>query len=169
VFDAIFSFLTSLNFLISDVKSLDFTCGRKYTLYLREDIADMEAAAKMFEQEDGILDEISKQSKSDRDMYSYPLSDMFQRAEANGYEPYCELKLDSMIEFYTTPEQSTNNQEYGTQSQFVLGHCSEVHTPEASEISFSAASTLCSLSEPLDCSSAPKNVSFMNMNMVFEY
>ncbi|KAK2427681.1 lysine-specific demethylase [Trifolium repens] len=140
-----------------DVKSLDFTCGRKYTLYLREDIADMEAAAKMFEQEDGILDEISKQSKSDRDMYSYPLSDMFQRAEANGYEPYCELKLDSMIEFYTTPEQATNNQEYGTQSQFVLGPCSEVHTPEPSEISFSAASTLCSLSEPLDCSSAPKN------------
>jgi hypothetical protein len=94
---------------------------------------------------------------------------MFQRAEANGYEPYCELKLDSMIEFYTTPEQATNNQEYGTQSQFVLGPCSEVHTPEPSEISFSAASTLCSLSEPLDCSSAPKNVSFMNMNMVFEY
>lgn len=140
-----------------DVKSLDFICGSKHTLYLREDITDMEAAAKMFEQEDGILDEISKQSKSDQNMYSHPLSDMFQRAEANGYEPYCELKLDSMIEFYTTPGLSTNNPECGTQNQFVLGHCSEIPKPEVSDVSFSAASTLCSLSEPHDCSSAPKN------------
>jgi len=129
----------------------------------------MEAAAKMFEQEDGILDEISKQSKSDQNMYSYPSSDMFQRAEANGYEPYCELKLDSMIEFYTTPGLPTNNPECGTHNQFVLGHCSEIPKPE--DVSFSAASTLCSLSEPHGCSSAPKNVSVLNlnMNMVFEY
>lgn len=139
-----------------DVKSLDFTCGSKHTLYLREDIGDMEAAAKMFEKEDRILDEISNQSKSDQNMYSHPLSDMFQRAEANGYEPYCELKLDSIIEFYTTPEQSTNNQESGTQSPVFFRHCSENHKPEVSVVSFSAASTLCSLSEPLDFS-APKN------------
>lgn len=128
---------------------------------------DMEAAAKTFEQEDGILDEISKQTKSDQNMYSYPLSDMFHRAEANGYSPYCELKLDSVVEFYTTPEQSTNNQECGTQNQFVFRHCSENHKPEVSEVSFSAASTLCSLSEPLESSSALKNVS--PMNMVLEY
>lgn len=169
--DTIFSLLISLYIIISDVKSLDFICGSKHTLYLREDIADMEAAAKMFEQEDGILDEISKQSKSDQNMYSHPLSDMFQRAEANGYEPYCELKLDSMIEFYTTPGLSTNNPECGTQNQFVLGHCSEIPKPEVSDVSFSAASTLCSLSEPHDCSSAPKNVSVLNLNMniLFEY
>ncbi|XP_058777485.1 lysine-specific demethylase JMJ13-like [Vicia villosa] len=140
-----------------EVKSLDFSCGKKHTLYLREDIGDMEAAAKMFEQEDGILDEIGKQSKSEQNMYSYPLSDMFQRAETSGYEPYCELKFDSMMEFYTAPELSTNNQECGTQSQFVSGHYSENHKPEVSEVSFSAASTLCSLSEHLECSSANKD------------
>lgn len=120
----------------------------------------MEAAAKMFEQEDVILDEIGKQSKSEQNMYSYPLSDMFQRAETSGYEPYRELKFDSMMEFYTAPELSTNNQECGTQSQFVSGHFSENHKPEVSEVSFSAASTLCSLSEHLECSSANKDVSF---------
>ncbi|XP_027360817.1 lysine-specific demethylase JMJ706-like isoform X2 [Abrus precatorius] len=144
-----------------DVDSLDFICGSKHTLYLRDDIMDMEAAAKMFEHEDGILNEISKQTKSDQNMYSYPLSNMFQRAEANGYTPYCELKLDSVIEFYTTPEHSTNNnqQEYSTQTQSVFRHCSENHKPVVSEVSFSsAASTLCSLSEPLESTFGPKNV-----------
>ncbi|XP_061343061.1 lysine-specific demethylase JMJ13 isoform X2 [Gastrolobium bilobum] len=140
-----------------DIESLDLICGSKHTLYLREDITDMEAAAKMFEQEDGILDEIRKQTKSDQNMYSYPLPNMFQRAEANGYSPYCELKLDSVIEFYTTPVLSANNQECGTQSQFVFRHCSENYKPEVSEVSFSAASTLCSLSEPLESSTSSKN------------
>ncbi|XP_020216561.1 lysine-specific demethylase JMJ706 isoform X2 [Cajanus cajan] len=136
-----------------DVDSLDFICGGKHTLYLREDIMDMETAAKMFEQEDEILDEIS-----DQNMYAYPLSNMFQRAKAHGYTPYCELKLDSVIEFYTTPEHSTNNQECSTQSQSGLGHCSENHKPVVSEVSFSSAtSTLCSLSESLESFSAPKN------------
>ncbi|KAL2348905.1 hypothetical protein Fmac_002905 [Flemingia macrophylla] len=135
-----------------DVDSLDFICGGKHTLYLREDIMDMEAAAKMFEQEDEVLDEIS-----DQNMYAYPLSNMFQRAKANGYAPYCELKLDSVIEFYTTPEHSTNNQECSTQSQYGLGHYSESHKPVVSEVSFSSGtSTLCSLSESHESFSAPK-------------
>eukprot|EP00256_Glycine_max_P055155 XP_014622207.1 jmjC domain-containing protein isoform X3 [Glycine max] len=141
-----------------DADSLDFNCGSKHTLYLREDIMDMEAAAKMFEQEDGILDEIRKQTKSDQNMYAYPLSNMFQGAEANGYTPYCELKLDSVAEFYATPEHSTNNQEYSSQYQSVFVHCSENQKPVVSEVSFSSAtSTLCSLSESLESFSAPKN------------
>ncbi|KHN38951.1 Lysine-specific demethylase REF6 [Glycine soja] len=141
-----------------DVDFLNFNCGSKHTLYLREDIMDMEAAAKMFEHEDGILDEIRKQTKSDQNMYAYPLSNMFQRAEANGYTPYCELKLDSVVEFYATPEHSTNNQEYSSQNQSVIVRCSENKKPVVSEVSFSSAtSTLCSLSESLESFSAPKN------------
>ena len=163
-----FSFLMSLNFDGSDVDFLNFNCGSKHTLYLREDIMDMEAAAKMFEHEDGILDEIRKQTKSDQNMYAYPLSNMFQRAEANGYTPYCELKLDSVVEFYATPEHSTNNQEYSSQNQSVIVRCSENKKPVVSEVSFSSAtSTLCSLSESLESFSAPKNVS--PLNIVFEY
>ncbi|KAL1315779.1 lysine-specific demethylase JMJ13-like [Arachis hypogaea] len=132
-----------------DIESLDLTCGSKYTLFVREDITDMEAAAKLFEQEDGIL----PQTQSDQNMYCHPLSNMFRKAKANGYTPYCELKLDSVVEFYTTPEQTTNNQECGTQSQFVFGHGLEYRMPEVPE----AATTLCSLSEPLESSSSLKS------------
>ncbi|KAL9327330.1 hypothetical protein ACSQ67_007975 [Phaseolus vulgaris] len=117
-------------------ESLDFTCGTKRTLYLREDTSDMEAAAKRFEQEDGILKEILEQMKSEKNIYSCPLSNMFQMAEANGYTPYCEVKFDSVTNFCTNPKLSTNNQER-IRSQFVS-------RPEVS----SAASTLCSLSKP---------------------
>lgn len=149
-----------------DVDSLDFECGSKqHTLYLREDLMDMEAAAKTFEQEDGILDEIS-----DQNMYSYPLSNMFQRAKANGYTPFCELKHDSVIEFYATPEHSTNNQEYSTQNQSLLEPSSENHKPVVSEVSFSSAtSTLCSRSESLESLSAPKNVeghAYINLGII---
>ncbi|TKY58547.1 Lysine-specific demethylase JMJ706 [Spatholobus suberectus] len=101
-------------------ESLDFTCGSKHTLYLREDATDMEAAAKRFEQEVGILNEILKQMKSDKNMYSYPLSNMFQIAEANGYTPYCEMKFDCVFDFYTTPKLSTNNQDEA-RANFKLG------------------------------------------------
>ncbi|XP_027913571.1 lysine-specific demethylase JMJ706 isoform X1 [Vigna unguiculata] len=138
-----------------DVDSLDFTCGSKHTLNLREDIMDMEAAAKMFEQEDGISHEIRKQINSGQNMYAYPLSNMFQRAEANGYIPYCELKLDSVVEFYTTPEHSTNIQEYSTQNQSVFVHCSENQIPMVSDVSFSSATS--TISESLESFSTPKN------------
>ncbi|KAK7360918.1 hypothetical protein VNO77_02936 [Canavalia gladiata] len=139
-------------------ESLGFTCGSKYTLYLREDASDMEAAAKRFEHEDRVSNEILKQIKSDKNMYSYPLSNMFQRAEANGYIPYCETKFDCVPNFYTTQKQSTNNQECVIQSQFVSRHCFENLKPEVSAVSISsAASTLCSLSKPPEMSSFPHN------------
>lgn len=122
----------------------------------------MEAAAKRFEQEDVILDEIIKQTKADKNMYSYPLSNMFHRAEADGYTPYCEIKFDPVTEFNTRTNQSLNNQECAILSQLALRHCSEseYHKLEVSKIPyFSATSTLCSLSDPLKISFAPKNVS----------
>ncbi|CAJ1941914.1 unnamed protein product [Sphenostylis stenocarpa] len=123
------------------IDSLDFTCGTKRTLYLREDTSDMEAAAKRFEQEDGILKQILKQMKSDKNIYSYPLSNMFQMAEANGYTPYCEMKFDFVTNFYSTPKLSANNQEC-IRSQFVS-------RPEVT----SASSALRSLSKAPEISS----------------
>ncbi|BAT75153.1 hypothetical protein VIGAN_01296800 [Vigna angularis var. angularis] len=133
-----------------DVESLDFTCGTKRTLYLREDTPDMEAAAKRFEQEDGILKEILKEMKSEKNIYSCPLSNMFQMAEANGYTPYCEMKFDSIANFCTTSKLSINNQEH-MRSQFVS-------RPEVS----SASSTLCSLSKPPEISAS--NIDEVNAN-----
>ncbi|KAI4314516.1 hypothetical protein L6164_027418 [Bauhinia variegata] len=150
-----------------DIEPLDFNCGNKHTLYLREDITDMEAAAKRFEQENGILDEILKQIKGDENMYTYPLLNMFQRAAADGYTPYCEIKGGTVTEFYSSPDQSTNNQEHHVpQSQFILRHSSEDLKSQVSEVPFSSAvSTLCSLSEPLEVSSAPKNEVHANFDL----
>lgn len=102
----------------------------------------MEAAAKRFEQEDGILKEILKEMKSEKNIYSCPLSNMFQMAEANGYTPYCEMKFDSTANICTTSKLSTNNQEH-MRSQFVS-------RPEVS----SASSTPCSLSKPPEISAS---------------
>ncbi|XP_054825026.1 lysine-specific demethylase JMJ13-like [Prosopis cineraria] len=140
-----------------EIEALGFTCGSEHTLHVREDINDLEAAAKRFEREDGIVDEILKQTKGDNNMYSYPLSNMFQRAEANGYTPYCEIEFDPVIEHYSTPDQATSNPEGNLQSQLVLSHCPDVQ-PGFCEASFSSAAyTLCSLSEPIDSSPPVKN------------
>ena len=127
----------------------------------------MESAASRFEQEDETLDEILKQTRGDNNIYSYPVSNMFQKAEANGYTPYCEIKYDSVIEHYSTPDQSSNNPESVSQGQFVLSHCSEDLKPKVSEVSFSSAvAILGSLSKPLR--TPPKDVSafYLFMNIV---
>nr|6IP0_A Chain A, Transcription factor jumonji (Jmj) family protein [Arabidopsis thaliana]6IP4_A Chain A, Arabidopsis JMJ13 [Arabidopsis thaliana] len=53
-----------------DVKKLDLPCGTTHTLYLRDNIEDMEAAAMKFEKEDGVSDLIT----TDEDLYKYPSS-----------------------------------------------------------------------------------------------
>ncbi|KAK7386640.1 hypothetical protein VNO78_26974 [Psophocarpus tetragonolobus] len=140
--------------LCHDIESLDFDCGTKHTLYLREDAPEMEAAAKRFEQEDGILNEILKQMETDKNVYSYPLSNMFQMAEANGYTPYCEMKFDCVTSFYTTLKLPTNNQQFVIESQFVS-------RPEVS----SAASALCSLSEPPQISASNTDEALANFKL----
>ncbi|XP_022717426.1 lysine-specific demethylase JMJ706-like [Durio zibethinus] len=76
-----------------DIKSLDFPCGSYHGLFLRDDIAEMEAAAKKFEQEDAISEEIERQAENGDDLYSYPLSNKFQTDVEDGYFPYCEVNV----------------------------------------------------------------------------
>ncbi|KAJ7943867.1 Lysine-specific demethylase [Quillaja saponaria] len=129
-----------------DIESLDFMCGSKYTLYMRDDITQMEAAAKSFEQEQGILDEIQNQAKTDGNIYSHPLSNMFQRAEEDGYYPYCEIKFEPI-------------QDPVSHSQSILRCCPEDLRSEVSEVSLScAASTLCSFPETFKSPFSAKNV-----------
>ncbi|KAK3041546.1 hypothetical protein RJ639_000680 [Escallonia herrerae] len=71
-----------------DAKSLDLPCGGSRTLFVREDISDMEAAAKKFEQEDDIMHEVQR-CKSGGDMSL--LLKMFPKAEEDGYTPYCSI------------------------------------------------------------------------------
>lgn len=115
----------------------------------------MEAAAKKFEQEGGILEEIHRQARSGDNLYSPPFSYMFQRAEEDGYSPYCEIKFELNPQLSIKKDLS---QEVVCK-QPVLSSAKENLRSEVSEASVSyAASTLSSSVEPLESSSVPNNV-----------
>ncbi|CAN4128108.1 unnamed protein product [Withania somnifera] len=75
-----------------DARLLDFPCGSSRTLCLREDIMDMETAARQFEQDKVVLHEVQEQSRKNEDFSL--LLNMFPRAEDDGYVPYCEINFD---------------------------------------------------------------------------
>ncbi|CAK7356075.1 unnamed protein product [Dovyalis caffra] len=136
-----------------DFGSLDFSCGRNYKLFLREDISNMEAAAKKFEKEDGILEEIRRQGNIGDDLYSYPLSIKFHSVPKDGYTPYCDISFDFNSE---TPAITWEGLKEFSQSTNKNG--SGKFRPEYSEASIScAASTLCSFGEPAESFSAFDN------------
>lgn len=76
----------------SDPRSLDFPCGNSRTLCLREDILDMETAARQFEQDKVVLHEVQQESRKTDDFSL--LLNMFPRAEDDGYVPYCEINFE---------------------------------------------------------------------------
>ncbi|CAI0470941.1 unnamed protein product [Linum tenue] len=76
-----------------DVASLDSACGRNLTLFLREEIIELEAAAKKFEDEDGIVLEMQESGSND-DWCLYPSSDKLHNDMKDGYNPYCEIKYE---------------------------------------------------------------------------
>ncbi|KAE8716237.1 JMJ706 protein [Hibiscus syriacus] len=76
-----------------DIKSLDFPCGSDYGLFLRDDVGEMEAAAKKFEQDDAISKEIEQQDENGDGLYLYPQSNKLQTDVEDGYFPYCEINV----------------------------------------------------------------------------
>ncbi|XP_041997121.1 lysine-specific demethylase JMJ706-like isoform X2 [Salvia splendens] len=71
-----------------DIKSIDLNCGGILTLSVREDILDMEAAARKFEQESMSL-EVEQCCRKSEDFVL--LSSIFSGAESDSYIPYCEI------------------------------------------------------------------------------
>ncbi|XP_062026657.1 lysine-specific demethylase JMJ13 isoform X1 [Rosa rugosa] len=136
-----------------DVRSLDLSCQSNPTLFLREEIAEMEAAASKFEEEAEVIEEIQGQGENGDDLYSYPLI-LSPIAEEKGYSPYCNIKFELNPELPGTTE-ITGTTLAQSQEPAALGS----HTsPAVSEGSISCiASTLCSLSEPLESLYAPNN------------
>ncbi|KAL3497897.1 hypothetical protein ACH5RR_040629 [Cinchona calisaya] len=78
-----------------DPKSLDLPCGGHLTLFVREDIFDMEAAAKKFEQEEIIMHQVQQHFRHDDDFIM--LSSIFPAAEGDGYIPYCDINCESVL------------------------------------------------------------------------
>uniref|UniRef100_A0A7N0ZYD5 Lysine-specific demethylase JMJ706-like n=1 Tax=Kalanchoe fedtschenkoi TaxID=63787 RepID=A0A7N0ZYD5_KALFE len=75
-----------------DIDSLDFACERKFALFVRGDIQEMEAAASCFEQEDGLLEEA--QQLDCRGSYSLPLPTGLPLFVEDGYAPYSTLHFE---------------------------------------------------------------------------
>ncbi|XP_023641201.1 lysine-specific demethylase JMJ706 [Capsella rubella] len=84
-----------------DIKKLDLPCGTMRTLFLRDNIEVLEAAAKKFEKEDGVSDLIT----TDEDFYAYPSSITLPAAKAEGYSPYSTIYFDFNSEVETSHDQ----------------------------------------------------------------
>ena len=127
----------------SDIKSLDLPCGANHTLFLRENISDLEAAAKKFEQEYDILRMVQKYSTSCDDMSL--LFKMFPRAEDDGYKPYCDIDFEL-------------NLEIAKDKDYIYEPACRTKNSDASLSRASSASTLCSFMEPSESFSIAENV-----------
>ncbi|GJX53619.1 lysine-specific demethylase JMJ706-like protein isoform X1 [Tanacetum coccineum] len=68
---------------------LNLPCGNNFTISVREDILEIEAVARMFEQEKDIATEVEQQSGIATDMIL--LSKMYPVTENEAYNPYCKI------------------------------------------------------------------------------
>ncbi|KAI3453367.1 hypothetical protein Pfo_010030 [Paulownia fortunei] len=87
-----------------DIKSLNLPCGGTITLSVREDILDLEAAARHFEQEENISHEFEQNCRNVDDFLL--LSSIFPGAENDGYIPYGKISFGLNKEISLTEEQS---------------------------------------------------------------
>lgn len=71
----------------SDIESLKSPCGSNYTLFVRDHILKLEAAAKKFEQDEQILEDIRREKGSDKELFSIP--NIFSDSYEERYFPYC--------------------------------------------------------------------------------
>ncbi|KAF5477814.1 hypothetical protein F2P56_004427, partial [Juglans regia] len=143
--------------LCHDVASLDFSCGSNHSLFLRVDITEMEAAAKKFEQEGGISEEIHRQARGSDNLYSHPFSCMFDRAGEDGYSPYCEIQFEMKPDLYVTTGDQSQEAEHVADRQPTWIYGEENTKCEVSEAPLSCApSTLSSSVDPLE-STVPNN------------
>ncbi|KAL8520481.1 hypothetical protein ACS0TY_011122 [Phlomoides rotata] len=74
-----------------DAKSLKWPCGGTATLSVRDDISELEAAARHFEQEDNVLQEFEQHYKNSDDFLL--LSSIFLGSTNDGYIPYGKISF----------------------------------------------------------------------------
>ncbi|KAM3270869.1 lysine-specific demethylase isoform X1 [Capsicum chacoense] len=86
-----------------DPRSLHFPCGSSRTLCLREDILDIETAARKFELDDNVLHDV-EHYKEGSDFAL--LLNMFLQVEEEGYVPYCEINFEWTVKAEDWVEQT---------------------------------------------------------------
>ncbi|XP_071730624.1 lysine-specific demethylase JMJ13-like [Rutidosis leptorrhynchoides] len=72
-----------------EFKQLNLSCGDSFTISVREDILDMEAAAMKFMQEKNIVLEVQQQSETATDMIL--LSKLYPITDNETYTPFCKI------------------------------------------------------------------------------
>lgn len=72
-----------------DIESIKSPCGSNYTIFVRDHILKLEAAAKRFEQDEQILDDIRRDKGSDKELFSIP--NLFDDSYNERYIPYCDI------------------------------------------------------------------------------
>ncbi|KAK9067914.1 hypothetical protein SSX86_012025 [Deinandra increscens subsp. villosa] len=80
-----------------EFKLLNLPCGDKFTISVREDILDMAAVARMFEQEKDIV-EVQQQSGIAADMIL--LSKLYPVTDHEAYNPYCKIDFGPDVNKY---------------------------------------------------------------------
>ncbi|XP_022159007.1 lysine-specific demethylase JMJ706-like isoform X2 [Momordica charantia] len=119
-----------------DFDSINFSCGRNHTLVLREDISEMETAARKFEK-GGILEEMLERAKSNHDLYSYPFSNLVQKAEEEGYSAYCAVEFQLNPEPQDVDGSYSQDKESFPTKQALKSDAAEVFRTELSDSSLS--------------------------------
>ncbi|KAI3727951.1 hypothetical protein L6452_16575 [Arctium lappa] len=75
-----------------EFKPLDLPCGSNFTLSVRDELLDMEAVSRMFEEDSDIVNEVQQQIINGTDMIL--LSNLYPLAEDEGYNLYCKIDYD---------------------------------------------------------------------------
>lgn len=130
-------------FLYSEVEYLHFPCGKERVLFQRDDLSEMEAAAKNFELEEGILAEVQKDSNNGYDTFLK----VSPNNDVEGYIPYCKINFEPNGYVTTKAHQQEEN-------------CSVAEGFIKTEVSDTALSCNFSTLEPIRSSTLPDNVSF---------
>lgn len=103
------------------IQGRDCTCGSAGTVFIRDNLSEMEAAAQKFEDEEGILEEALKELGRDN-------SDVEWRSlsynKHDGYIPYCDInssdKLGQELS-RTISEEQTSSTKYGLCDNIING------------------------------------------------
>ncbi|XP_074283517.1 lysine-specific demethylase JMJ13-like [Silene latifolia] len=124
-----------------ELSTVNFPCGDSCTLVVRQDLPELEAAAKKFEQDDAVMEEL-KQLIENED--AKLLSALFP-VKKDEYLPYCDINIELYHSVNNTLGQSRSEDHLVTTPDMKISRGTQIATnmPDTSSLS-SAASTLCS-------------------------
>ncbi|GKE40745.1 lysine-specific demethylase JMJ706-like protein isoform X2, partial [Tanacetum coccineum] len=75
-----------------EFKPLDLPCGSNFTLSVRDELFDMEAVSRIYEEDIDIVNEVQRQFKNGSDMAL--LSTLYPLAKEDGYNPHCDIDFE---------------------------------------------------------------------------